>query len=116
METLSKQKSLVKIGKYQTSDKYGREDVLVNKDTTITPTMVNFVYQDQEEVISIASLNHVASEQLITIKGYLAHLGCTKKISINGSEVKKQEGYIADPSGFIKVIFWGGHADNQQEG
>lgn len=59
---------------------------------------------------------HIAPEQLVAIKGYLAHLGGTKKIIIQGSEVHKQEGYITDPSGHIKIILWGSHADTLQEG
>lgn len=116
LETLSKQKSPVKISKYKISDKYDRQDIIIHKHTTITPTTATFAYQDQKDVLSISSLGRVASEQLITIKGFLAHLSGTKKVTINGSEVKKQEGYITDPSGFIKVIFWGGHTDNQQQG
>lgn len=116
LETLSKQKSPVKINNYKISNKYNRKDVIINKETTVIPTSATFAYQDQEDVLSIASLTHVANEQLITIKGYMAYLSGTKKIAIHGSEVKKQEGYITDPSGFIKIIFWGSHTDKQEEG
>ena len=64
----------------------------------------------------ISSLTNVAPEQLVAIKGYLAHLSATKKIIVQGSELKKQEGYIADPSGSIKNIFWGNHTDEVQQG
>ena len=46
----------------------------------------------------------------------MAHLGATKKIIIQGAEVKKQEGYINDPTGYIKIVFWGKHTGEQQEG
>ena len=94
LETLSKQKSPVKINNYKISNKYNRKDVIINKETTVIPTSATFAYQDQEDVLSIASLTHVANEQLITIKGYMAYLSGTKKIAIHGSEVKKQ--YIED--------------------
>ena len=63
--------------------------------------------------MSITSLTQVAPEQLVPIKGYLhvAYLTPTKTAVIQGSPVKKQEGYISDPSGFIKVILWGNHTD-----
>ena len=58
---------------------------------------------------------HVAPDQLITIKGSVAHLNATKVI-IQGVEVKKQEGFINDASGYIKIVFWGKHTDKQEEG
>ena len=82
----------------------------------ITPTTADFEYHSQENVISISSLTNVAPEQLVAIKGYLAHSSATKKIIVQGSELKKQEGYIADPSGYIKIIFWGNHTDEVQQG
>ena len=39
-----------------------------------------------------------------------------RKFIVQGSELKKQEGYIADPSGSIKIIFWGNHTDEVQQG
>ena len=96
--------------------KYGTQDVVINKNTTVTATTADFEYQSQEHIIFISSLTNAAPGQLVAIKGYLSHVSGTKKIIIHGSEVKKQEGYIADPSGYIKTIFWGNHTDNVQQG
>ena len=41
-----------------------------------------------------------------------AQLCVSKTIVLGGQPVKKQEGCIVDPSGFIKVIFWGSHVDS----
>lgn len=71
---------------------------------------------EYQEHIPISSLTNVAPEQLIAIKGYLCHLSGTKKIIIQGFQVKKQEGYIANPSGYIKIIFWGNHTDKVKQG
>lgn len=90
--------------------------VVISKNTTITATTADFEYQSQEHVISISSLSNVAPEQLVAIKGYQAQLSATKKIIIDESEPKKQEGYITDPSGYIKIIFWGNHTDKVQQG
>ena len=116
LEAMQKQKSPVKIKNYTINTKYGTQDVVINKNTTITATTADFEYQSQQQVISISSLTNVAPEQLVPIKGYLAHLSATKKIIIDESELKKQEGYIADPSGYIKIIFWGNHTDKVQQG
>lgn len=113
---MEKQKSPVKIKNFTINNKYGTEDVVINKNTTITPITADFEYHSQEKVLSISSLTNVAPEQLVAIKGYLAHLSATKKIIVQGSELKKQEGYIADPSGSIKIIFWGNHTDEVQQG
>ena len=40
------------------------------------------------------------------------HKNCFFQIS----NVKKQEGYIADPSEYIKIIFLGSHTDAVEEG
>lgn len=106
----------MKINKFKISDKYGREDIVIDKKTTIEPTRAPFEYRSQEDDLSISSLAHIAPEQLIAIKGYLAHLTGIKKVIIQGSEVPKQEGYITDPSGHIKIILWDRHADALQEG
>ena len=116
LEAMEKQKSPVKIKNFTINNKYGTEDVVINKNTTITPTTADFDYHSQEKVLPISSLTNVAPEQLVSIKGYLAHLSATKKIIVQGSELKKQEGYIADPSGSIKIIFWGNHTDEVQQG
>lgn len=88
---MEKQKSPVKIKNFTINNKYGTEDVVINKNTTITPITADFEYHSQEKVLSISSLTNVAPEQLVAIKGYLAHLSATKKIIVQGSELKKQE-------------------------
>ena len=52
---------------------------------------------------------------LLLFKGYLVNLSATKKIIVQGSDLKKQEGYIADPLGSSKIIFWGNHTDEVQQ-
>ena len=111
LEAMQNQKSPVKLKKYSLGTKYGRQDVVINKHNTIAPTTADFKYEGQEDVTSIQSLANVAPEQLVPIKGCLSYLGGTKNILINGKEFKKQEGYKADPSGTIKIVLWGNHAE-----
>ncbi len=116
LDALSKQKSPVKIKKFSISRRYDRDDVVINKYTTITPTTTTFDYVSQDDMITINSLRQVAPEQLVCIKGSIVQLSSTKTVVLQGSIVKKQEGYIADPTGYMKVIFWGSHTDSIQQG
>ena len=66
-------------------------------------------------MITINSLRQVVPEQLVCIKSNVVQLTSTKTVALQTSNVKKQ-GYIADPSGYIKIIFWGSHTDAVEEG
>ena len=112
LDAMAAQRSPVKISNYNISNKYGRRDVVINRNTHITSTTADFPYKAQSDVTSIASLSKVAPQQLVAIKGKIAHLSATKTIVIQDFPVKKQEGYIVDPSGYIKIIFWGEHVDS----
>ena len=88
-------------------NKYGWRDVVIDRKTHITSTTADFPCKAQDDVTSIASLSKVAPQQLVAIKGMITHLSATKTIVIQGSPVKKQVGYIVDPSGYIRIIFTG---------
>lgn len=112
LDAMAAQRSPVKISNFNISNKYGRHDIVINRNTHITSTTTDFPYKAQDDVTSIASLSKVAPQQLVAIKGKITHLSATKTIVIQDSPVKKQEGYIVDPSGYIKIIFWGEHVDS----
>ena len=101
------QKSPVKLKKYSISTKYGREDIVIDKKTSLIPTDVTFAYKNVADKLMIASLSQVAPDQLVAIKGYVTHLASTKSIVLQGGPVRKQQCYISDPSGFIKLVLWG---------
>ena len=65
-----------------------------------------FAYVSQDNQMKINSLRQVAPEQLVCIKGTIVQLSSSKTVVLQSSPVKKQEGYIADPTGYIKVILW----------
>ena len=92
LEATQNQKSPVKIERYNLSAKCGRQDLVINQNTTITATTADFKYQSQEDITSIHSLANVAPEQLVEVKGYLTYLDGTKKILVQGSELKKSRG------------------------
>lgn len=86
-------------------------NLVIGKHTSITPMTADFPYRFQEDIMSITSLWQVAQEQLVPMKGYLACLSPTKTANIQNSPLKKQVGYISGPTGPIKIILWGKHAD-----
>lgn len=106
----------MKIHKYSLSNKFGRKDIVINKNTSISPTTLDFKYQDLDDVTSIASLSQVTAGQLVKIKGHVAHLSPTRTALLDSGPVKKQEAFINDPSGYIKLVLWGRHADSVSEG
>ena len=64
---MEKKKSPVKIKNFTINNKYGTEDVVINKNNTITPITADFEYHSQEKVLSISSRTNVALEQLVAI-------------------------------------------------
>ena len=116
LDALSEQRPPDKIKKFSVSNRYGRDDVVINKYTTMTPTTATFDYVSQDDMMTINSLRQVAPEQLVSIKGNVVQLTSTKTVVLQTSNVKKQEDYIADPSGYIRIIFWGSHTDAVEEG
>jgi len=45
LQPMQKQKSAVELRNYTINTKYGTQDVVINKNTTITPTAADFEYQ-----------------------------------------------------------------------
>lgn len=98
----------MKMRNYTISRKFGREDIVIGKKTSIVPTAeANFDYISMEENINIASLSQVASDQLVCVKGTVKDVSSVKKVIFDGNSVDKQQCYIVDPSGFIKLVIWG---------
>ena len=87
LHVMAKQKPPAKIKKK--INKCGRQDMVINRNTTITPTMAKLKHQAQHDVMSTASLTHDAADQLAAIKGYVQYLGVTKIIVIQGSPLQK---------------------------
>ena len=116
-DAFAQQHSPVKIKKYNLSKKYGREDVVIDKTTVLTPsTTTAFAYKCLDNITSISSLSQVAPEQLVAIKGHLSQLSGVKTLVLQSNPVKKQEAYISDPTGYIKLVVWGDHAGTLEEG
>ena len=114
LEAMEKQKSPVKIKNFTINNKYGTEDVVINKKTPpLHQSLLTLSTTVRKKSFQFLRLQTLHQNSLLLL---LAHLSATKKIIVQGSELKKQEGYIADPSGSIKIIFWGNHTDEVQQG
>ena len=116
LDTLAQHQSPVKLKKYGISNKYGRQDIVINKYTTLTPCTASFPYKSLNNITSIASLSQVTPDQLVSIKGQLLQLSGIKTLVLQSNPVKKQEDYISDPTDFIKLVLWGDHAGTLDQG
>ena len=83
LQKFQTEKSPVKIAKFRTSSKYGKEDVVIDKATKVTPVNENMGFQHIDlaplPVTSLASLNQVLAEQLVTVKPEVAKLSQVAK-------------------------------------
>lgn len=117
MDTLGQQHSPLRIQRYSISTKYEWEDIVINKNTLISPTAVNFEYNNQESnTLSIGPISEVAPGQLVLVKGHMEHLSATKTVVLQSNPVKKQEVFINDQFGYVKLVLWGNHNDTLTEG
>ena len=99
--------------KFRASSKYGKEDVVIDKATKVTPVneSIGFEHIDltPSSVTSLASFSQVSAEQLVTVKAEVAKLSGSERISSQRSSsghLKKQEIVIVDPTASMKVILW----------
>ena len=46
----------------------------------------------------------------------MAHSSPTMTALLDSRQAKKQEAFIDNPSGYIKLVLWRGHADSVSEG
>lgn len=79
-------------------------------------TEVTFDYLSMDKNFTIASLSQVAADQLVRVKGTVKELSGVKNVIFDKNSVKKQQCYIVDPSGFLKLIIWGSHVNKVEEG
>lgn len=117
MDTLGQQHSPLRIQRYSISTKYEWEDTVINKNILLSPTAVNFEYNNQESnTLSIGPISEVAPGQLVLVKGHMEHVSATKTVVLQSNPVKKQEAFINDPFGYARLVLWGNHNDTLTEG
>lgn len=119
-DMLRQQKSPVKIKKYSISNKFNTEDVQISRYTDVLPltddTEMGFTYKEVDTITTISSVADVTSGQLVSVKGKVLHLTSQKKVVYPDKVLQKQECYIVDPTGQIKVTLWEDYTDQVEQG
>eukprot|EP00794_Sanderia_malayensis_P013244 gene13244-14604_t len=101
--------------------KSGRSNYIIDDEAHITEcsSSIGFAYKqplDTSDTLQISTLSNVALEELVTLKGCIKKLSAVKKIHTQRGPLNKQEGYLVDPSGYIKIVFWEDQVLTVQEG
>ncbi|CAB3983684.1 Hypothetical predicted protein [Paramuricea clavata] len=120
MQTLQKNKRPVRMQNFRISANQGKEDFIILKHTKITPLPVgdlDFPYNDHLGMTGLAtnipSLQHVASEQLLSVKGEVAKMSGVKVINTQRQgPLSKQEILIRDTTSSMKIVLWQDYANN----
>ncbi|CAB3997651.1 Hypothetical predicted protein, partial [Paramuricea clavata] len=104
-----KAKSLVKVSNYTKSK---GKDIVFNQYTKITP-IDDIDFQHSSKLLitglanTIASLNEVAPEQLISVKAEIAEVSGVKIVNTqHQGMLKKQEVLVRDTTSPMKVVLW----------
>eukprot|EP00794_Sanderia_malayensis_P010507 gene10507-11611_t len=101
--------------------KSGRSNYIIDDEAHIAEcsSSIGFAYKqplDTSDTLQISTLSNVALEELVTLKGCIKKLSAVKKIHTQRGPLNKQEGYLVDPSGYIKIVFWEDQVLTVQEG
>ena len=115
MKTLEKVESPVKIQNFQKPDK----DILLNKFTKIKPiekSEIDFIRAEicnSEGLIpNLSSLQNVAGEQVISVKGEIAQLSGVKYVNtLHHGKLKRQEVVVRDTTSSTKLTLWEENVD-----
>ena len=60
-------------------------------------------------------MNKVAPEQLVSFKGKVVNISGTKQFETQKGHFIKQEAFLIDPTGSIRIILWGDYVGQLQE-
>ena len=115
MKTLEKVESPVKIQNFQKPDK----DILLNKFTKIKPiekSEIDFIRAEicnsEGLVPNLSSLQNVAGEQVISVKGEIAQLSGVKYVNaLHHGKLKRQEVVVRDTTSSTNLMLWEENVD-----
>ena len=63
--------------------------------------------------MSISQLQKVFTDQIDTIKAIIKSLSGVEKVSIGESSIDKKDHTVIDPTGSIRVVFWGDYCEKE---
>ena len=115
---LQKAKSPVKVSNFTKSK---GKDIIFNQYTKITP-VDNIDFQHSSKLLvtgianTIASLNEVAPEQLVSVKAEIPEVSGVKSVKTQyQGTLRKQEVLIRDTTSSMKVVLWEDNVDQLQK-
>ena len=82
----------------------------MNNKTVISDSILKeeeFKRIDIPDTLDINSLNKVAPEQLVSFKAKVVNISGTKQFQTLKGQFVKQEGFLFDPTGSIRIVLWG---------
>ena len=103
---------------FKTKNNYGNDSLIMNNKTLISDSIVKeeeFKRIDIPDTLDINSLNKVAPEQLVSFKAKVVNISGTKQFRTQKGHFIKQEAFLIDPTGSIKVILWRDYVGQLQE-
>lgn len=114
LSSLKTAKTAVKIQSYKKNQQ--GEITLDDKCKFIPVPKLGFQYREPvatNEVLSIAQLANVASEQLVKIKAEVTAVSGVKVLqTLHQGALKKQDVTVRDPTSSIKLVLWGNLVDS----
>ena len=95
--------------------------MVINKYSQIGPAgSVSFARvapPNPDKCITIATINQVTADQLVSFKAHVCHLSAVKHVFLNtGTTLRKQEAIVADPTASIEVVFREDSTEMVEEG
>ena len=102
------QKYPVKIKNFSVNKKFGNDDILLNRNSSINvlAKVDSFVPDEhnEETILSISQLQKVFTDQIVAIKDTIKSLSGLKKVSIGESSIDKKYLTVVDPTGSIRIV------------
>ena len=103
-EEIQNNKSSVKINDYTISNRFGSDDMVIDKHSKIEVLKnASFepVHIDIDGIVKIAELDNILKDKIVTVKGKLVSISGVKKVLFRDKACNKKEGMIVDLSGNI---------------
>ena len=90
----------------------------MNNKTVISDSILKeeeFKRIDISDTLGINSLNKVAPGQLVSFKAKVVNISGTKQFQTQKGQFIKQEAFLFDPTGSIRIILWGDYVGQLQD-
>lgn len=119
LDALAATRSPVKLKNYKRPNNQN-DDFVITKFTKITPLdkkEIDFPFSEELKNIesgkplNISSIQKLAAEQLICIKGKVVSLSSAKILPTRYGPLRKQDVFLADPTAYIKIVLWRDYVD-----